>query len=82
MMLSNESCRERLEELSRRCRRGPYAHFLKGLFGFVDGLIVKTRMGIPNRRDWHCTRKGCWGLNAQGICDDNLIFTLFALNCA
>jgi DDE superfamily endonuclease len=77
--------RERLEELSRRCRRGPYAHFLKGLFGFVDGLIVKTRMpeaGIPNRRDWHCTRKGCWGLNAQGICDDNLIFTFFALNCA
>jgi hypothetical protein len=37
---------------------------------------------IPNRRDWRCARKGCWGLNAQGICDDNLIFTFFALNCA
>ena len=38
--------RERLEELSRRCRRGPYAHFLKGLFGFVDGHPQSPRLAL------------------------------------
>ncbi len=72
--------RQNLEELSRRRRRGPYAHFLKGLFGFVDGLIVKTRTpeaGIPN------PSLRCYAHGTDGECEYEIIIYVdrFSVGC-
>ena len=73
---------EKLRNLERRCSPGGATrNALAGCIGYIDGIIIKTRKPrrVHQAHDFYCARKNCWGLNAQAICDSQLVFTYFNL---
>jgi hypothetical protein len=74
--------RQQLEALKARCAAGHYESYVRGVFGFIDGIVVPTLKPKVSDvgehvRDYWCERKKTWGINAVGVCNERLEFDAF-----